>query len=270
MELRARRASEQVIEALADFRVVVINGPRQSAKSTLVGRLMLEGITADSVTLDDRESLRGARTDPRGFIEGRGRPFVIDEIQRGGEALVLAVKSAVDRDQRPGSFVLTGSSRFLTVPTLSESLSGRARIIDLWPFSQGELRGTRDQFLDRLVAGDEPGDMAWSPISRREAAVMVLAGGFPAVQSMSLDRSRRQWLSDYARTLVTRDLTDLSRIHRAADLPGLLETFVVAELMKQASWSDTPLRLAHYRDSEQPSHVPRRSPDGSALSMLWE
>ena len=80
---------------------------------------------------------------------------------------------------------------------------------------------------------------------------MVLAGDFPAVHSMSSDRSRRQWLSDYARTLVTRDLTDLSRIHRTADLPGLLETFVVAELMKQASWSDTPLRLAHYRDPEQ-------------------
>ena len=341
MDIRPRRATELVSEALRDFRVVVVNGPRQCGKSTLVGRLLPTAEDAESVTLDDRENLRSARVDPRGFIEGRRRPFVIDEIQRGGDSLVLAIKAAVDRDQRPGSFVLTGSSRFLTVPHLTESLTGRARIIDLWPFSQGELQGGADRFLQSVLAGGSPrSDLAWSPIERRSLAQLVVAGGFPPAASMTSDRSRRQWLVDYARTLVTRDLVELSRVQRATELPGLLavlagltaqelnttklssafavpeqttraylslletlyvchrlpawsgsalararkrpklhfvdsglsaalrgvtadqiahpddgarfgpllETFVVAELAKQATWSDVPLRLMHYRD----------------------
>ena len=343
MNVLPRRATRLVTEALDHFRVVVVNGPRQSGKSTLADSVMLLQPGGETVTLDDREMLRGARTDPRGFIENRARPTVIDEIQRGGDMLVLAIKAAVDRDRRPGQFILTGSSRFLTVPNLTESLSGRARIVDLWPFSQGELRGGSDSFLDRLLAGADPRtELSWSPFGRLATAEAVVRGGYPDAALMDSERMRRQWLLDYGRTLISRDLTDLSRVQRSADLPRLLsvlaastanelnvsalasafsipqqtaraylalletiyvfhqlpawsgsatararrrpklhlvdsglaaavrgvgsndlahpdrgaifgpllETFVVAELAKQLSWSDIPMSLLHYRDSQ--------------------
>jgi predicted AAA+ superfamily ATPase len=82
-----------------------------------------------------------------------GRPLVIDEVQRGGEPLVRAIKQAVDLGPSPGQLVLAGSSNFLTVPTISESLAGRAGFVEVWPFTQGEVAGTADRFIDGLFAG---------------------------------------------------------------------------------------------------------------------
>ena len=95
----------------------------------------------------DEESVRSAaRLDPHGFVEQGPSPVALDEVQRGGDAVVLAVKSVVDRRAARGQFVLDGSTRFLSVPQLSESVAGRAEILDLWPFSQGELLGVRETF----------------------------------------------------------------------------------------------------------------------------
>ena len=88
------------------------------------------------VSLDVTSDLRDDRTDPAGFVSTDGRPLFIDEVQRGGDPLVLAIKTAVDLSDRRGQFVLAGSTRFLTEPRLSESLAGRARFVDLWPLSR--------------------------------------------------------------------------------------------------------------------------------------
>ncbi|MBO0821465.1 MAG: AAA family ATPase [Nocardiopsaceae bacterium] len=69
---------------------------------------------------------------------------------RGGDWLVRAIKIAVDEDPRPGQFILPGSSRFLSVPTLSESLAGRAAFVDLWPLSMAEQTGGPADFVTRL------------------------------------------------------------------------------------------------------------------------
>lgn len=212
-------------EALTGFRVVVVNGPRQSGKSTILELLQRQG--GDLVTLDDRASLRTARTDPGGFVTERTHPFFIDEVQRGGEPLVLAIKADVDRHPHsPGRFVLAGSSRFLTVPTISESLAGRVRIIDLWPLSQGELGGGPDRLVDRLFGS--PVDLrglSTTALSRADTAERLVAGGFPGAYSLP-PRLRRAWFEDYLRTLVDRDLIEYRRPHRRVDLARLVNLVV--------------------------------------------
>lgn len=122
--LLRRHVEAAIADALRVARVLIVNGPRQAGKTTLLGRLQrTRGGTF--VSLDDEATLAAARADPTGFLAAYPRPLFIDEIQRGGDALVRAIRLVVDRDRRAGAFVLAGSTSFLTIPTLSESLAGQ-------------------------------------------------------------------------------------------------------------------------------------------------
>ena len=134
--------------ALSDTPVVLLNGARQTGKTTLV-RSFAEKTGARYFTLDDYATLALAAGDPAGFIRNMSGPVVIDEIQKAPE-LFPAIKLAVDKDRTPGRFMLTGSANVMTLPRLSESLAGRMEIIPLFPFSAGELAGTPEKFLLRL------------------------------------------------------------------------------------------------------------------------
>jgi len=118
----------------------------------------------------------------------------INEVQRAGDEFVLAIKAAVDRDPRPGTFVLSGSTRFLTVPTLSESLAGRAALIELWPFSVAKRVGATPDFLDR-VFDDPDALLRESPavLTRHEYLRLACTGGFPEVVARRSARSRAIW-----------------------------------------------------------------------------
>ncbi len=141
-----RHVSGEIDAALGGARVILIHGARQTGKTTLA-RQVCDRLGGTFATLDDPALLEAARGDPVGFVEQPG-PLVVDEIQRAGDPLVAAIKMAVDRDPSPGRFVITGSTNFLTVPTVSELLAGRLAIIDLWPFSAGELaRGPAENFV---------------------------------------------------------------------------------------------------------------------------
>jgi len=137
-------------DTVAARRVTVVTGPRQAGKTTLVQSQLGSGTLR---SLDDQGTVNAAVADPAGFLALGTRPLVIDEVQRAGEPLVRAIKLAVDRDPGPGQFVLTGSSNFLTVPTISESLAGRAGFVEVWPFTQGEISGQPDRFIDRALTG---------------------------------------------------------------------------------------------------------------------
>jgi predicted AAA+ superfamily ATPase len=102
---------------------------------------------------------------------------VIDEVQRAPE-LLLAIKSGVDRDTVPGQFLITGSANLRRIPTVSDALPGRVDYLTLWPLTQGELAGRREQFLTGLFAG-EPSAIDNAPVGRHEYAEMMLTGGFP-------------------------------------------------------------------------------------------
>ncbi|WP_419551913.1 ATP-binding protein [Candidatus Poriferisodalis sp.] len=141
MEEHRRHLGANLTDALDAPRVVVLHGPRQSGKTTLARRIATAR-GGDYVSLDD-DVLALALDDPHAFVRAFRPPVIIDEVQRAGDRLVRAVKIAVDDGSNAaGRFLLTVSTNFLTVPTISESLAGRATILTLWPFSQAELWGS--------------------------------------------------------------------------------------------------------------------------------
>ena len=218
-----RHVRREIDAALGAARVILIHGARQTGKTTLA-RHVCDRLRGTFVTLDDPALLEAARRDPVGFVEQPG-PLVVDEIQRAGDPLVAAIKMAVDRDPIPGRFILTGSTNFLTVPTVSESLAGRLAIIDLWPFSAGELaRGAAETFV--RLAFDDPGALRAGPsgtCTRGQYFEMVCAGGYPAAVGLAPSQ-RRRWHRDYVRTVVQRDIVELADIRRADAVAPVLAT----------------------------------------------
>ena len=216
-----RRADEIVRESLSAFRVVVVHGARQVGKTT-VARALAPQLGATYLTLDDADVLSVAQADPPTFISASGAPLVIDEVQRVGQLLVLAIKSAVDRNDRPGQFLLTGSTNFLTVPSIAETLAGRADIVTLWPLSQGELRAGRDDFVDRALDGaaallDHTGETP-----ERSAYFEALSiGGYPAAQRLTA-RTRRRWFTRYVETVLAREIEMAADIRRADALTSMI------------------------------------------------
>ncbi|WP_214106771.1 AAA family ATPase [Acrocarpospora catenulata] len=124
-ELVPRHVAGHAEEYFDAFRVLIVNGPRQSGKTTLLQQLN-QGRGGTYLTLDDASLRAAAHADPVAFVADGPRPMMIDEIQRGGDDLILAIKAAVDQRNERGHFVLAGSTRFLSTPSLHESLAGRA------------------------------------------------------------------------------------------------------------------------------------------------
>src|SRR5258708_3339654 len=145
----ARDLIPALLAALADLPVVVLTGMRQTGTTTLLpSTKSFSG--RRYAPLDAFAQLYGARSDPEGFLAG-DEPLTIDEVQRAPELLV-AVKRAVDRDRRPGRFLLSGSANLSLLKGVSESLAGRAVYLTLRPFSLRELRRRTDDpaFLPAL------------------------------------------------------------------------------------------------------------------------
>ena len=129
--MHPRFITPKIMAALTDTRVVLINGPRQSGKTTLARGLAGDGRLF--LTLDDPTTLAAARADPVAFVRGLDHA-VIDEVQRAPDVL-LAIKRSVDEDRRPGRFLLTGSANLMLLPRVADSLAGRMATLDLLPLS---------------------------------------------------------------------------------------------------------------------------------------
>ena len=136
-------------EMLTDTPVLLLNGARQTGKTTLVQQLAQKQPRTEYVSLDEAEYLAAAKRDPAGFIAQFKTPVIIDEAQRAPE-IFLPIKVAVDKARRPGQFLLTGSANVLTLPQLADSLAGRMEIATLWPLSQGELAGVKEDFISAV------------------------------------------------------------------------------------------------------------------------
>lgn len=240
----ARHLRPRLEEALETARAVVLHGARQSGKTTLARSVAAER-GGDYVTLDDDQALDAALADPHTFLRTYRYPLVIDEIQIGGQRLVRAIKMAVDADDTPGRFLLTGSTNFLTVPTISESLAGRAAILRLWPLSRAELAGTpapggpdgSPSVIDGWFRG-EFGPAFSTTTARDDYLEMACEGGYP--EALRLDaRARARWFASYAETVVSRDIVALGNIRRAAVLPRLLRLAAAntAREVNVARWS---------------------------------
>lgn len=228
MELVARLGAAQLQQLAAHLRIVMVTGPRQAGKTTLLTQY-LDRAGGSYRTLDRPEVRQAAVDDPPTFVAYGDLPRGIDEVQLGGDPLVRAIKVAVDEDPRPGQFILSGSSRFLTIPTLSESLAGRVAFIELWPLSMAERTSASADVLERLFAdpvADQPG---WrpSPWGRDEYLDCIVAGGYPELLRIPTPIARRAWYDGYLSTVINRDIRDFATVARA-DAIGTLLRLVAA------------------------------------------
>jgi predicted AAA+ superfamily ATPase len=214
-----RNIEPGIRNALSDTPVVLLNGARQTGKTTLALKLESE-LSLRYVTLDDATILSAAASDPQGFIRGLGQGIIIDEVQKV-PSLFPAIKLEVDSDRRPGRFLLTGSANVLLLPRMSESLAGRMEIITLMPLSQGELCGKKERFIESLFAvGLDAGSFASE--SEANQTELIVKGGFPEIHRRSSHQRRQAWFSSYITTILQRDVRDLSNIEGLTELPRLL------------------------------------------------
>lgn len=210
-------------EALDDTRVVLVNGARQSGKSTLT-RLAAARVPDTVVRLlDDPATRRAAIDDPTEFVAHDGL-MVIDEIPLAPE-LLGPIKVTVDLDPTPGQFLLTGSSRILALRSVPDALPGRMEIIELWPFSQGEITGAPDRFIDATFTHGPRIDHS-SDLRRRDYLERIVAGGFPEAVRRS-PRRRTAFFDSYLSTLIERDVLELAGIERQGELLKLLALLAV-------------------------------------------
>ncbi len=214
-----RFAEKRIREALQDTRVVLVCGPRQSGKTTLVRQIA--GNDIPFVSLDIQTMLNAAEKDPVGLIRGYDR-LVIDEIQRA-PSLILAIKAAVDEDSRPGRFLLTGSANLMTLPRVADSLAGRMEVINLLPLAQAEIRGKPTSFIDKVFAAELP--LPGPPITGGDLVETVLAGGYPEALGRSEWKRRLDWHLNYFDAILQRDVADVARIDQMDLMPKLLRIF---------------------------------------------
>lgn len=214
-----RHVKPRALEALEDTRIVAIQGARQVGKTTLMQEIVKER-GGRLVSFDDEQTLTLAQIDPLGFLQHGDDLLAIDEIQLAPE-MVLALKYVVDRDTRPGRFLVTGSADLLRLPAARDSLAGRVESIELHGFSQGELAGYKETFVDRLLRGEQFATHS-STLTRRDYLERATSGGYPEALARPPGRRRTAWLDNYLNGIVKRDARDLSGSHRIDQLPQIL------------------------------------------------
>jgi uncharacterized protein len=223
MKTLPRLVDDALAARLRVMPAVVLTGARQTGKSTLVEHLVPGERLYRS--LDDFDVRDAARRDPEALLGGND-PLTLDEVQRE-PGLMSAVKRAIDRDRRPGHFLLTGSANLLLMRQVSESLAGRASYLTLWPMTRREQLGlaragrwddllatSDDRWRDLFAAGDE---------SEEDWKALALRGGFPTpALNLAATADRAIWFDGYVRTYLERDLQDLASITALPDFRRLM------------------------------------------------
>jgi predicted AAA+ superfamily ATPase len=243
-----RRNIEQSLRlALADTPVILLNGARQTGKSTLALKLAKD-VSAHYLTLDDATVLAAAVADPSGFVRTMQGMVIVDEVQKA-PGLFPAIKVEVDADRRPGRFLLTGSANVLMLAKLAESLAGRMEIATLWPLSQGELLDRQERFIDAVFSARLP---ELEPLGEKRGDLLqqLTLGGYPEVIGRGTERRRQAWFASSVTTILQRDVRDLANIDGLTEMPRLLALLAartggllnISELSRSSGIPNTTLK----------------------------
>jgi len=237
--LASRRLKEVVEARLTEEPVVVLNGPRTVGKSTLLSELARR-LGRAVIDCDDLATRAAVRSDPARFVES-DQPVLIDEYQHVPE-LLDAIKAQLNRDLRPGRYVLAGSTRYATLPEAAQALTGRVDIIPVFPLSQGEIDDVRESFVARLLDGAgidiTPSQAA---TTREEYTQRSTSGGMPVALRRPPGRSRSRWYSNYVRLVIDKDVLDITRVRQREMMPRLLDQLAArsGQVLNMAAISGT-------------------------------
>ncbi len=232
-----RHIEPKLLMAMTDTPVILLNGARQTGKSTLA-KILAENLpNTKYYNLDNLVDLAAVQTDPENFVNHPETTLIIDEVQKAPE-LFLAIKQTVDENRRPGRFLLTGSTNIFLLPQISESLAGRMEIISFWPLSQGEIKNSPENFIDNLFA-DEFNTLSPEVLAREELITAIIRGGYPEPLTRSTPARRKAWFNSYITAILQRDIRDYSQIEALSALPRLLALLAArsASLMNYAELS---------------------------------
>lgn len=214
-----RELEKKLREYAKAFPVLLLNGPRQSGKTTLIQTVFKN---KPYVLLENPDVLLYAKTDPRGFLNEYPNGAILDEIQKAPE-LMSYLMGIVDQKKKSGQYVLTGSQNILLLKTVKQSLAGRAGVLDLLPLSIIELPSQfRDDYQD-----------------------LIFRGGYPKIWSDQLNPT--DTLRSYNRTYLDRDIADIISIKNLTNFQGFLKAC--------ASRVGTLLNLTSIGDDTGVSHT---------------
>jgi predicted AAA+ superfamily ATPase len=219
-----RHLSRKLRVYLAQFSAVLLLGPRQVGKTTLL-RHELKGVTA--FDLEDAGTAERVAADPALFLRDHPGRLWFDEAHRVPE-LFPALRVAIDRDRRPSRFILSGSATGAMAARVSESLAGRAGVLTLEPLSLAErLRRRPPVFLEHLMRAQTADDVVRAlrkggRVSDADIQAAWLTGGFPEPTLLASATAGRRWFDSYLRLISERDLGDLHRELRPVVVRRLL------------------------------------------------
>lgn len=220
MRLKFRRSLPEALSRMLDTPVLLLEGPRSVGKSTLL-RQIADSSGGRLVDLDD-PATRAAALANASLLLGGEETVCIDEYQKAPHVLDV-IKSELNIRTSPGRFVLAGSARHDALPSTAQALTGRLSRLPVYPLSQGEIAGVREDFLVRALR--DPTTLVTSQVSstsRDEYITRICAGGFPLALAASTSQSRQRWFDDYVKLTLERDVRELSKLRQGQQLANLL------------------------------------------------
>lgn len=206
--MKYRTLANTIQRAVKTFPAVVVTGPRQSGKTTLLRHFLRK--THTYINLEDPDTRIRAKEDPRGFLEQLDTPVILDEIQYVPELLPY-IKAKIDEKRKAGHWILTGSQNFTLMHGVSESLAGRAAVLSLLPFSISERFEHGKESMDIYKLIKNMGDIQQRHEKKITLDRLILRGSYPEIASKpSVDREL--WCGSYIATYLERDVRNISQV----------------------------------------------------------
>ena len=202
-----RALEKRILDASEQFRALIITGPRQVGKTTLLKHLA--GDSREYVTLDDPVERELAVSEPALFMQRHQPPVIIDEIQYAPNLLPY-IKMHVDTHQNKGDFWLTGSQKFHMMKNVSESLAGRIAVIEMYGLSQSEIDGQESEAFtcDHVVMSERY--KTRKPQSPERVYERIFKGSMPEAYTGKFNRD--EFYSGYVNTYLERDIRSLTQV----------------------------------------------------------
>jgi len=220
-----RKLLPVILEMLKIFRIVAINGPRQSGKTTLQ-KLIAKEQGIKYYTFDNEQTFETASNDPMGFVAFIAKDNVaIDEVQMI-PSVIPTIKMVVDEENRKGMFLLTGSSDMFKNSRIKESLAGRMASFNLFPLSYTEINGRDINIIDKIFSETfNHFEEDFESIFNLDVTNAVLRGGYPEVYQLPF-KARKAWFEFYIKARISKDIATIENIDlsKLREIDKLLRT----------------------------------------------